>query len=364
MTTHISLDPAAPRHAFARTSAAFPGVDIRYAVKANPHPAVLRALVECGAGFDVASVREAAACLEAGAAAESLAHGNPVRSAGEIDDAYQLGVRTFTVDDEGQAAVLGRLAPASRVEIRIARDGAPDAKFGCPPGAAADIARAAQRAGLDIAGLSFHIGTQQRDPHAWDTMIACAAQVWRDLATAGATPGLLNLGGGLPSDAYRVPVPQLPAFADAMFAAVAEHFAPRPPRLAIEPGRALVADAATLHTHVKALSTRPDGTRWVYLDAGVWSAGLVDNRFGLVEYHVTAPGHAPDAPSSPVRIGGPTCDAGDLLRVAEPYRLPDALREGDRIAVAGVGAYCLTTAATDFNGLPPVPVRVSHAVAR
>ncbi|SNQ49828.1 conserved hypothetical protein [Frankia canadensis] len=123
------------------------------------------------------------------------------------------------------------------------------------------------------------------------------------------------------------------------------------PHLVIEPGRGLVADAGVTVSRVRAVLPREDGVTYVVLDAGIWNAGLVET-LGGIEYRVTAPDHPPDAPTRPVTLCGPTCDSLDRLIAREPYRLPRALTDGDRMAIWSTGAYATTLASVDFNGLP------------
>ncbi|WP_160161522.1 alanine racemase [Embleya hyalina] len=354
----MALDVAAARAALTATATAFAGFRVRYAVKANPHPALLRSFAARGIGFDVASVAEADLCLDAGADAAHLTYGNPIRSTRDIARAYDRGVRVFALDTADEARRLGAVAPGAGALIRLAVEPAPAGrKFGCLPREATTIASSAARAGLDVVGLALHIGTQRRDPRAWDAAVASAARVWELLRRTGMSPRVLDLGGGLPARDRR-PTPPLTEFATAIRAAVARGFDEPPAEVAINPGRVLVAEAAVLFTTVHAVAHREDAVRWVFLGAGVWNAGLVDGRDGRFEYPVTAPDFAPDEPVSDALLGGPTCDGADVLRAGDPYRLPSALREGDRVAVWSVGAYTTTTAAVGFNGLAPLPVHV------
>ncbi|MGW1991444.1 ornithine decarboxylase [Embleya sp. NPDC001921] len=356
--SHVALDVSAAGAKLTEVSAVFAGVRIQYAVKANPHPALLRSFAAHGIGFDVASVAEVDLCLDAGVDAERLTYGNPIRSTRDTAQAYARGVRLFSLDGAEEARRLGVPAPGAGVLIRVAVEPAlATRKFGCLPDEAPAIASAAARAGLDVAGLTLHIGTQQRDPHAWDSAVASAARAWESLRRMGLNLRILNLGGGLPAPDRR-PVPPLADFATAIRAAVARGFDQPPAEVVMDPGRALAAEAAVLCTCVHAVAIRGDALRWVFLGAGIWNAGLVDNRNGTIEYPVTAPDFAPGDPVSDVLLGGPTCDGADVLRGSEPYRLPSALREGDRIAVWSVGAYSTTTAAVGFNGLAPLPIHV------
>ena len=138
-------------------ASALPGTAIHYAVKANPHPVLLRALAQAGCRFDVASPAEVRVALEAGAAASHLVHSNPVARRDHLAEAYALGVRLFVVDSAGEVAKLAEAAPGSSVLVRIVTSGSGSdwplsRKYGCTVEDAVELLVAAGRLGLDPAG--------------------------------------------------------------------------------------------------------------------------------------------------------------------------------------------------------------------
>lgn len=356
-TPVLVLDLAVVERRYAELTAAFPDTEIHYAVKANPEPAVLRRLVGCGSRFDVASFGEVTACLAAGASPDVLCFGNPVKKAVDVAAAYGLGVRRFVTDSAEDLAVLAAHAPGASALCRLLVDDTGSAtpfggKFGCAPDTAVQLLVAAGQAGLQAEGIAFHVGSQQLDPGAWRAPVALAAKVAAD---AGLDDMTLDLGGGLPAR-YSAPVPAIGEYAGAIAAAVAEHFA-RPPRLLLEPGRALVADAGVIRAQVVRVSARPgvDGRRWVYLDVGRYG-GLAETEGEAIVYRLRAPGRS--GPTAPVVLAGPSCDGDDVLYRRSTVELPVSLAAGDLVEILSAGAYTASYASVGFNGLPPLAVHV------
>lgn len=349
----MDLDVVRERHA--ALASAFPGAALRYAVKANPAPQVLRALAAAGCGFDVASPGEIDACLAAGADPAMLSYGNPVRKARAVAHAVAAGVATFTTDSREDLAVLAGAAPGATVWARIAVDETGAAtpfagKFGCSVAEAAALLQTAPDLGLVPDGVAFHVGSQQRHPAAFVAGIAAAARVF---AVLGRRLRTLNLGGGLPARYAGPPTPLLPDYAAAVSTALARHFPGGPPRLVLEPGRALVAAAGVIHAEVVLVTWR-SGRRWVYLDVGRYG-GLAETEGEAIVYPVSAAGRG--GPTGPVVLAGPTCDGDDVLYRRATVELPLWLRAGDRVRILATGAYTASYASVGFNGLPPLPVR-------
>lgn len=339
--------------------AALPDAAVYYAVKANPAPEVVRQLAELGAGFDVASPGEIDLCLAQGAPPARLSYGNTIKTAADIAYAHRLGVRRFSFDSADDLSNLGRLAPGSVAACRFLVDapasGTPfGRKFGCTAPEAVGLLERAAALGLRPA-LCFHVGSQQRDAGAWAAGVRQAASIAESLSAKGIGLESVNLGGGFPVE-YREPAPSLAECAAAIEAALAEHFGAARPRLAVEPGRAIVATAGTIRASVVSVSTR-DGERWVYLDVGRYN-GLAETENEYIPYRLTT--DRPSAPDGPVVIAGPTCDGDDVLYQRTPYRLPLALRAGDRIRLHHAGAYTASYSSVGFNGIPPLPVHFTH----
>jgi ornithine decarboxylase len=150
--------------AFAKS---LPDSKVFYAVKANPAPEILKLLAALGCCFDVASVNETQAALEAGASPERISYGNTIKKESDIAAAFALGVTLYAVDCEAEVEKVARAAPGSRVICRIHCDGTGSEwplsrKFGCEPEFATDILELAHKHGLVAHGISFHVGSQSR----------------------------------------------------------------------------------------------------------------------------------------------------------------------------------------------------------
>ncbi|AXB43872.1 type III PLP-dependent enzyme [Amycolatopsis albispora] len=352
-TPCLVLDVDVVRDRYRELSALFDKVSLYYAVKANPEPAVVRALVAAGSRFDVASPAEIELCLACGARPESLSYGNTIKKPADIAVAYAAGVRDFVFDAEEDLENLARHAPGSSVSVRILVDG-PDSvtpfgrKFGCEPELALILLKRAAALGLDAAGVAFHVGSQQLDPRAWDAGIAAAAKIAAEVPVRR-----LNLGGGL-GITYREHAPAPADYADAIFGSLRRHFPDGVPELLMEPGRALVAPAGLIRTEVVLVARKStvDETRWVYLDVGRYN-GLAETENEAIAYRLVPVGEQ-SAGTGPVIVAGPTCDGDDVLYQRTPYRLPLSLRGGDRLDILDAGAYTASYSSVAFNGIPPL----------
>ena len=342
---------------YRRLKAAMPLARIYYAVKANPAAPVLDRLVGLGSCFDAASFEEVEACLEAGAAPESISYGNTVKKESAIRAAFARGVRMFAFDSEAELRKLARSAPGSRVYCRIlvGNDGAEwplSRKFGCEVEMARELMVLAGELGLDPFGLSFHVGSQQVNTAAYEAAIAKVALLFTDLREAGVKVRMVNLGGGYPVR-YRQEVPEIDDIGAAIMGAMAEHFGNALPDVVVEPGRFVVGDAGVVSAEVVLVSrkAKDDPVRWVYLDIGRFG-GLAETEGEAIKYAFRTPrdGEA----EGPVTIAGPTCDSTDTLYEKSNYRLPLSLDAGDRVELLATGAYVTSYASQHFNGFRPL----------
>jgi ornithine decarboxylase len=336
---------------------ALPDTRVFYAVKANPAPEVLALLAKLGSCFDTASIREIEMVLAAGATPDRISFGNTIKKERDVARAYGLGVRLFAVDCQAEVEKIARSAPGSRVFCRILSDcvGAEwplSRKFGCEPAMAVDVLEHALRLGLEPYGVSFHVGSQQRNPHAWDRALASAAAVFRECGERGMNLSMVNLGGGFPTK-YLKSVPTVKAYGNAIFKALRKHFGNRIPETIIEPGRGMVGNAGVIESEVVLISRKSneDDVRWVYLDIGKFG-GLAETMDESIRYPIRTPRDG-DA-LAPCVLAGPTCDSADVLYEKQPYALPVSLEIGDKLLIEGAGAYTATYASVAFNGFAPL----------
>jgi ornithine decarboxylase len=339
---------------------ALPEAEIFYAVKANPEPAILRRLRDLSCHFDVASVGEIDTCLAIGADPATLSFGNTIKKTSAIAYAYERGVRLFAFDAESELHKLSEHAPESTLFCRVLCDGSGadwplSRKFGCGPELAIDLLLAAADAGHPV-GVSFHVGSQQRDTRAWDRALAVVADLFAALRAKHIEPSVVNIGGGFPGN-YRDPTPPVDAYGQAIRTALRRRLGPRLPRLIAEPGRYMVADAGVVQTEVVSVTRKAkfDEQRWVFLDVGTYG-GLVEAAGETLRYTFRTPHDGDEA--GPVVIAGPTCDSVDILYEETTYDFPLTLAAGDRIEILGTGAYTSTCSSVGFNGFPPLPTYV------
>ncbi|MCS0502407.1 type III PLP-dependent enzyme [Ancylobacter mangrovi] len=341
-------------NAFAR---ALPDTRVFYAVKANPAPEVLTLLAELGSSFDCASVPEIQMVLAAGATADRISFGNTIKKERDIARAFQLGVRLFAVDCEEEVEKVARAAAGAKVFCRILCDGAGaewplSRKFGCVPEMAVDVLEHAHRQGLVAYGVSFHVGSQQKNVEAWDSALASASAIFRACADRGIHLSLVNLGGGFPAR-YLQDVPAAEAYGEAIFRALSRHFGNAIPQTIIEPGRGMVGAAGMIEAEVVLISKKSaeDEVRWVYLDIGKFG-GLAETMEEAIRYPIRT-SHDGDA-VEPCVLAGPTCDSADVLYEKTPVMLPVSLAIGDKVLIEATGAYTTTYSAVAFNGFDPL----------
>lgn len=352
-TPYLRLEVATAIAHYRALSTLVEGVAVHYAVKANPHPDLLAALAGEGCRFDVASPHEVAGAVAAGAGPDELVYSNPVKRRSDVADAHAAGVRLFAVDSLAEVRKVAAAAPGSAVLCRLLTSGFGSdwplsRKFGCPETDCVTVLRLAAELGLEPAGVSFHVGSQQRHPQAWASPIAAAARIFAELRRTGLRPRVLDLGGGFPAG-LEGGHPPLAEYGAALEHALATSFGGARPQLLIEPGRGVVADAGTLVAEVVAVIDR-GGTRWVYLDAGVFS-GLVETLDEAIRYRLRT---AVPGPSGPAVLAGPTCDSADVLYEKTPVQLPLALAEGDLVELLACGAYTTCYSTVGFNGFEPL----------
>ena len=336
---------------------ALPGVEVYYAVKANPHEAVVERLTALGSSFDVASVGELALCESFGVEPHRMSYGNTIKKSADIARAYAAGVRMFAFDSIEELDKLTGNAPGSTVFCRLSTDSIGSdwplsKKFGTDPHRAVRLLIEAARRGFTT-GISFHVGSQQRDAGGWARALAKTTWVVDALEANGIRVGLLNLGGGFTAH-YIDPVGPLADTA----AVIREHLAPlvsRVDRVIAEPGRYMVADAGVLATSVITASEREVGTTWLYVDAGVYG-GLAETLGEAIRYRISTTRDGD--PTGTVVIAGPSCDSTDVMYEKSAYQLPVTLSEGDQLWLLAAGAYTTSYASTGFNGFAPPTVEI------
>jgi ornithine decarboxylase len=217
---------------------------------------------------------------------------------------------------------------------------------------AVDVLEHAQRLGLEPYGVSFHVGSQQKNPNAWDRALASAAAVFKECAERGIMLSMVNLGGGFPTK-YLKNVPAVKTYGSAIFRALRRHFGNRIPETIIEPGRGMVGNAGVIESEVVLVSKKSEAeeVRWVYLDIGKFG-GLAETMDEAIRYPIRTPRDGDEL--TPCVLAGPTCDSADVMYEKQPYQLPVSLEIGDKVLIEGTGAYTSTYSSVAFNGFEPL----------
>ena len=323
----------------------YPFAHIYYAVKANPAPEVLKVLRDLGSCFDIASIYELDLILSLGVSPDRISYGNTIKKTKDIAYAYQKGVRLYTTDSEADIRNLAQYAPGSRVACRILTEGGETAewplsrKFGCHTDLAIDLILLAKQLGLNPCGVSFHVGSQQRDIGAWDSAISKVRYIADYLKAHAPGPQLtlLNMGGGFPVR-YISKTSSPDVYAEEITRYVKEDVPDGLPEIILEPGRSLVAESGVLVTEVVLVSKKSNMgvDRWVYLDTGLFN-GLIETIGESIKYPLYS--DAEGAPSDNFVIAGPTCDSQDIMYEKFRNSLPSGIKPGDRVYWLTTGAY-------------------------
>ena len=326
-------------HAAARAArwflANFPG-DVAYAYKANSSVFLLGALYGAGIRhFDVASIAELEDAVTIPGVELHFMH--PVKSRLAIRRAYEVGIRTFSLDSEdelrkiydetGQAndlTLFVRIAvPAKNSRVPLER------KFGVSGVKAARLLVKARQVAHEL-GICFHVGSQTTTPDAYLTALG---EVHKLIVKAGVVIDRLDVGGGFPSRYPDSEPAPLAAFIDAIKTGIETLPIREDARIMCEPGRALVAEAESLIVRVDARRGDDlfinDGAYGTLYDAAhlnfVFPTRLVGRQVAAGE------------PMAPFSFYGPTCDSIDFMK--GPFLLPVSVREGDYIEIGNIGAY-------------------------
>jgi ornithine decarboxylase len=354
----LVIDPDRVETQYHALKAGLGGAHIHYAVKANPHRAIIERLVALGSRFDCASRGEIELCLSLGARPEHISYGNTIKRVADIAYAHRAGITLFSADAEEELDKIAVHAPGAQVYIRLIvevsqADWPLTRKFGCDSDTALRLLDYAKALGLTPVGFSFHVGSQTRRAEMWAPSLDRLAQTWAAAKEAGHDLTLLNIGGGFPAF-YGEAIDAPTDYAAKVIELVTERFG-HVDYVMAEPGRGLVAEAGMIVAEVVLVSRKSDRDmhRWVYLSLGRFS-GLAETEGEAIRYQFVTPrdGEA----TGPCILAGPSCDSADVLYEKRPVQLPLSLQAGDRVLIRNTGAYTSTYSSVCFNGFPPLDV--------
>ena len=351
------VDHDALRRNYAEFKKYLPRVQAYFAVKANSDPAIVHTLYKAGASFDVASMPEFMIVHEnikdmpdkerQDWIWDKIIYANPIKATETLEqlDQYKPLV---TFDNPEEIRKIKRHAPHAGLALRlkVPNTGAMvelSSKFGAAPGEAVDLILQADKAGLVVEGLSFHVGSQTTNFANYVQAINLAANIFKEAKERGYTKmNLLDIGGGFPAP-YDASVKPFRELAKVINREI-ERLFPKEVQILAEPGRFLVATAATAISKIIGKAVR-DGKLCYYINDGVYHtfSGVI---FDHCHYHLKP---FKKGPTQICSVFGPTCDALDVVSMAE--NLPD-LELGDLLYSENIGAYSHASS-TFFNGFPP-----------
>jgi ornithine decarboxylase len=343
----LVLDCETLRSTYRTLRAALPGVDLFYAIKSLSAIPVLEVLAAEGANFDIATTGEIRLMEAIAADPQKTIHTHPIKRDQDIRDALEFGCTTFVVDNPDELAKFRDYAGKAKLLLRVsfrAKQVNSDLsrKFGCAPRNIPMMLAAAKKLGVDVIGLSFHVGSQCLDTDAHVKAIEECRAFFGNTELEGAENlRVLDIGGGFPAD-YTGQGLDLIEYCRPIVEALADY--PESVRIIAEPGRVLSAPCITAISTVIGRAERI-AANWYYLDDGVYGS-YSGQMYDHAHYPLTLFSDEPE--TSPGVLTGPTCDSIDV--VLEEGELPN-LQIGDLVVGSMMGAYTLATSC-EFNSLP------------
>ena len=325
----------------------FPG-KILYAVKTNPHPLVLKSIVESGINdFDIASIKEVEAIRSVSPDAK-CSYMHTVKSKESINEAYfKYNIKTFSIDTKDELIkILNSTNQAKDLElfvrVAVSNEHAEidlSKKFGAQTSEAIGLYRLTKQYAKKI-GLSFHVGSQCMHPISYSKGIN---EIKYIIKKTKIVPDVINIGGGFPT-IYPDLVPQsLDSYFEEIKNSLNKLKLEKKPEIICEPGRAIVAESGSTIVRVNLRKKQKlyinDGTYGTLFDAGVPNI--------VYPSRIITSGRIISKKLTSFDFYGPTCDSMDYMK--GPFILPNNIKEGDYIELGQLGAYGLTFR-TQFNG--------------
>ena len=325
----------------------FPG-KVLYAVKTNPHPTVLKTLVDSGINnFDIASIKEIEAIKNINPRAKcSFMH--TVKSRESINEAYfKHGIRAFSLDTKDELIKILESTNQAKdlelhVRVAVSNEHAEidlSKKFGALTSEAIGLLRLTKQYAKKIA-LSFHVGSQCMHPISYSKGISELKYI---IKKTKIIPDIINIGGGFPT-IYPDLIPQsLETYFKEIKKGLNDLDLEKLPEIICEPGRAIVAESGSTIVKVNLRKKQKlyinDGTYGTLFDAGVPNI--------VYPSRLITSGRIISKKLTSFDFFGPTCDSMDYMK--GPFILPNNIKENDYIELGQLGAYGLTFR-TQFNG--------------
>lgn len=324
-----------------------------YAIKANPHPEVIKTFIKLGIGFDVASAAEMNLVLSLGTPPNKVIFANTIKSNEDITEAYKKKVKFMTFDNEPELYKIAKHCPGAKVLCRIKVENVGSLvelslKFGADPEQAIFLLKKARSLGLIPGGIAFHVGSQCINVENYIRALDVSATIFNQAKEIGLELDTLDIGGGFPirhfdGDGHIT----LKDIAKQLKKKMKRLF-PKTTKFIAEPGRFLIGPAGTLVTQVVGRTFR-NNKNYYYLNDGVYGdfSGIV---FDHCRYEFKTLRRGQKFLST---LAGPTCDSFDTISLNED--LPE-LEVGNIVYVKNIGAYSCASAVPAFNGFPPAKI--------
>ncbi|MGA2916252.1 MAG: type III PLP-dependent enzyme [Sedimentisphaerales bacterium] len=331
-----------------------PKVQAYYAVKANSNQEIIKTLFKEGSSFDVASYNEFIQIYDQIRSFRKKDKDffiwDKIIFSNTIKDRHTLKkIKKYkplvTYDNADEVKKIKAYCPTAGLVLRLK---VPDngsqvelsSKFGAEPGEALDLINLAFDNGLTVEGLSFHVGSQCTNFDNYSSALHIVSDVFQTCRKKGYNTRIVDIGGGFPVP-YDSQVPRFEQLAEIIASECARLF-PEGVELIAEPGRFMVATAATLVSEIIGKARR-DGKIFYHINDGVYHTFS-----GIVFDHWQPNFKAFKRGKTEVcAVVGPTCDSFDKISVSE--QLPGNLQIGDFLCTVNIGAYS-TASTTKFNG--------------
>lgn len=337
----LSLEQIEKNYRLLRTH--LPRVKVFYAIKANPHRRILELMRDLGSNFDVASDGEIMELSSLGVDGSRMIYANPMKTVNGLRACRNAGVGKMTFDSAGEIDKMARECPGATVLLRIRIDNSSahvdlNKKFGAAREQALELLLKARDAGLDAAGIAFHVGSQTTSADPYLYALDIAREIFEEAAAAGMQLRIMDIGGGFPIPEPKVRF-NLQEMLNQINARLDEDF----PGVEIwaEPGRFICGTAVNLITSVIGVTER-GGQPWYFLDEGLYGtfSGVLFDQwdFKLISFK--------EGEQVAATFAGPSCDSLDIMFRGKMTVRQD---EGDLILVPICGAYT-SASATTFNG--------------
>jgi ornithine decarboxylase len=352
-TPFMVLDLEEVDYQYKSLQAALPGVKLFYALKSLSHPELIKRLKSLGCSFDLATIGEVELVESLGITGDQCIHTHPIKKDKEIKRALEFGCTRFVVDNVAEMEKFYKYAGQVELIIRVSfrsKQAVVDLsrKFGCSLEELPVLVDMAQTHGIDVVGLSFHVGSQSLSPMTQVNAIRSSIAAMKVMNNVKWK--FLDIGGSFPV-AYQEEVMPIADFCAPVMEALSE--LPDGVEVFAEPGRFISAPSMIEVVSIVGKARR--GARiWYYLDDGVYG-GFSGQMFDHAKYPI-----APLKPVDPMGeffpsvLAGPTCDSIDV--VSEDIELPE-MEVGDILIGKQMGAYTLASA-TEFNYYPKPKVVV------